>query len=337
MTRGGLAVLLETFTRLPLEAFGTRAVEVLVHAVALGLVLARVWVARVRRGPARDLTKLPSKLRWALTHEGVQHGMALATVLARPAFTLVPLDFTVSAHKTWRTLAVVTLQTLLARCSIQTLTVAVLHVDVTVLSGPSLKTAAEISTNQIFAKESVLTAISPRTLICIYLAGLSLPLWRAHTLEAVLQVDTGSTLSTRAGGTLMQIVGTGRTRPARRTPALEPRENLVARPAVGARVGNAGVLGYLTGLARVSRWTGAAVLVWFGVHAGSSVDARMVATAVVQIFIAQQAAPVPLAVALPRYVAGPVNAAGVKPTLITELALPAVATRAFSRGGAAAM
>lgn len=40
-----------------------------------------------------------------------------------------------------------------------------------------------------------------------YLAGLSFPLWRAHTLEAVLQVDAGSSSSTWAGGTLVQIWG----------------------------------------------------------------------------------------------------------------------------------
>lgn len=44
-------------------------------------------------------------------------------------------------------------------------------------------------------------------------------------------------------------------------------------------------LTYVTGLAGVSLWTGAVVLVWFGVHAGSSVDTRLVATAVIQIWM----------------------------------------------------
>lgn len=43
-------------------------------------------------------------------------------------------------------------------------------------------------------------------------------------------------------------------------------------------------------------------------------------------FIAQQAAPVPLAVALPLAVAGPVDAAGVEHTFVAELTLPAVVT-----------
>ena len=43
-------------------------------------------------------------------------------------------------------------------------------------------------------------------------------------------------------------------------------------------------LTYVTGLARVSRRTGAVVLVGLGVHAGSSVQTGMVAAAVVQIW-----------------------------------------------------
>lgn len=98
---------------------------------------------------------------------------------------------------------------------------AAVDVDFTVLSGPSPKTVAVIAANQIFARVSVHAGLSC-TLICIYLAGLSLPLRRAHTLKAVLQVDTGSSLSTWTGRTLVQIVGTGQTLPAWWTVALEP-------------------------------------------------------------------------------------------------------------------
>lgn len=54
------------------------------------------------------LTQLSGKLWWALTHEAIQHCVALAGILARAAVTLVLTDFTVRAHKAWRTLAVVT-------------------------------------------------------------------------------------------------------------------------------------------------------------------------------------------------------------------------------------
>ena len=47
LTRGGSAALFESSARLPLVAFGTRTVEVLVHAVALGLVLAGVRITGI--------------------------------------------------------------------------------------------------------------------------------------------------------------------------------------------------------------------------------------------------------------------------------------------------
>lgn len=57
LTRGGLTVLLELLTGLSLVAFRTCAVEVLVHAVTLGLILTRVWITSISRGAAMDLMK----------------------------------------------------------------------------------------------------------------------------------------------------------------------------------------------------------------------------------------------------------------------------------------
>lgn len=57
----------------------------------------------------------------------------------------------------------------------------------------------------------------------------------------------------------------------------------------------------------------------------------MVRAAVVQIFIAKEAAPVLLTSALPGHNTGPVQAAWVRQTLVTELALPTVVALAFSR------
>ena len=59
------------------------------------------------------LTQLSGKLRWALTHESVQHCVTLAAVLTWSAIALVPLNLTASAHETWRTQAVVTPRDLL--------------------------------------------------------------------------------------------------------------------------------------------------------------------------------------------------------------------------------
>lgn len=50
-----MAFLFEALAGLALVAFGTGAVEVLVHAVARGPVLARVGVTGVWGGPAGDL------------------------------------------------------------------------------------------------------------------------------------------------------------------------------------------------------------------------------------------------------------------------------------------
>lgn len=262
--------------------------------------------------------------------------MALSSIQARPAVAFIPLDLTVNSQETSRTRAVVTPRASLACCSVLALTVAGADIDVTVLSGPSPKTVAVISTNQIFARVSVHTGLC-RTLISIYLTCFSLPLRRADTLEAVLQVNAGPALSARAGGTFVQIVGAGWTFPAWRTLALEACRELVARTAVGAGTGNTGVLSDLTGLSREAVRTGAVVLVRLGVHAGSTVDAGLVATAVVKIFIAQQATPVPLTVALPGGVAGPVDASRIDDAVVAELALPAVVTLASARVRTASM
>lgn len=204
------------------------------------------------------------------------------------------------------------------------------------MSRPSPKTDAVISTNQIFARVSIHTWLSC-ALIYIYLAGLSFPLWGAHTVKAILQINTGPTLSARTGHTLIQIVGTGRAVPAWRTLALKPCEHLVACSPVGARIGHTGVLDDLAGFARVALWTSAEEFIWLCVHTGSSVHTRLVATAVVQIFIAEEASPVPLTIALPGIAAGPMNTTRIKHTIVTELALPAIPTHAFSWDGAGAM
>lgn len=57
LTRAGFAVHSELLARLALVGFGAGAVEVLLHAVARGLVLAGVGLAGVRGRPAGDLRR----------------------------------------------------------------------------------------------------------------------------------------------------------------------------------------------------------------------------------------------------------------------------------------
>lgn len=55
LTRAGFAVHSEPVARLALVGLGAGAVEVVLHAVARGLVLAGVRLARVRGRPGGDL------------------------------------------------------------------------------------------------------------------------------------------------------------------------------------------------------------------------------------------------------------------------------------------
>lgn len=168
------------------------------------------------------------------------------------------------------------------------------------------------------------------TFICIYLAGLSFPLWGAPTLEAFIQVDTGPTVSTWTGRTVIQILFTSRALPAWRTPTFIACSNLMACPTIRAGVGNTGVLGYLTVPSGEALWTGTVIQVWFRVHAGSSVDARLVTTAVIEVFLTIKATPVLLTVALPGLVAGAMDASGKDLTFVTKMAFPAIVTLAFA-------
>lgn len=195
LTWGGLAALLQSGTGLPLVAFGTSAVEVLSHTVTRGFIFTRTGITRFCWGPSWDLAQLSGELGRTVTLEAVEHCAAFAVVVARLAVTLVPLDVAVGAHKARRAQAVVTPRTILASGAVLALTMTPFQIDVTVLSRPSPKTDAVISTNQIFARMSTDTGLA-FALIYIYLAGLSFPLRGAHTLKAILQIDAGPPLST---------------------------------------------------------------------------------------------------------------------------------------------
>lgn len=272
-------------TGLPLIVLRTGAVEIPQQAVAGRLVLTRVGLTRIRM--AWYLTERSNVARQTFTYKAVQQHVTLAGILARAAGTLVPLDLTVGAREAWGTLAMVASScSFLTSCSILALSMAAIHVDVTVLSGPSLKAVTMISTNQVFARVSV-NARLPHTLIYINLAGLPSPLRRTETLKAILQIDTRSPLSTRTGSTLIHVFSTGGTLPAWRTVAFKARGNFMTGATIGTRVGNAGMLCYFTVLARVAFRTGTVIFVWLGVDAGTSVHTGVMGATVVQIFITQ--------------------------------------------------
>lgn len=184
--------------------------------MALGLIV--TWVRAA--GVILHLTSCTSEALQAFTHEPVQQGVAAATVPTWTAGTAVSLNLAVPTHESWLANTLVASGHLLAGPSILTLTMATVHIDVTVLANPSTKAGTVISTNQVFARVSI-EARLPRTLINVYLAGLARPVRRTDAFEAVLHVHAGSSLSTGARGTFICVFSTGRPRPACRTVTLK--------------------------------------------------------------------------------------------------------------------
>lgn len=87
----------------------------------------------------------------------------------------------------------------------------------------------------------------------------------------------------------------------------------------------------LTVLARITIRTDTLVFVRFCVHAGPSINAGVMCTTVVKIFVAQQATPVLLTGTLPGLDTGSMDTARVRETIVTELALPPILALAFAR------
>lgn len=173
--------------------------------MALGLVVTRVWAAWV----VLHLAGCASETLRAFTHESIQQSMAATAVPARAASTAVPLNLAVSTHETRLANTLVASGHLLAGPSILTLSMAAVHIAVTVLAHPSMKAGTVISTNQVFARVSIEARLH-RTLINVYLAGFARPLRRTEAFKAVLHVDAGPALTTGAGGTFICVFSTGR-------------------------------------------------------------------------------------------------------------------------------
>lgn len=94
------------------------------------------------------------------------------------------------------------------------------------------------------------------------------------------------------------------------------------------------MLGPLAVLAQVAVWAGAEVLVRLSVDTSTPIDTGVVTATVVQVFVTEQATPVGLTVTVPGLHTAAMHAARVGDTLVTELALPAIAAPALPRHGA---
>lgn len=102
---------------------------------------------------------------------------------------------------------------------------------------------------------------------------------------------------------------------------------LVAGRAVQARAGRARIVDLLASGPGKAVRARATILIWRGVLARAAVLTRFVGAAIVEVLVAQYAAPIGIADALPaRTVAVAVLATGIRHALIAELAAPAVST-----------
>ena len=100
------------------------------------------------------------------------------------------------------------------------------------------------------------------------------------------------------------------------------KNTYVASAAVEARDDGAVVLDEFAIGAGKLAGAGASVRSLAGVEASAAVLARLVVGAVVEVLVAEQAAPALVAVALPRLLAGTVIAARVPDALVAQLSLP---------------
>lgn len=204
LTAVGLAVVLTLRAGFALVIVGAAAVEISHQTVALSLIVTGVRAAAV----ILHLTGCTSEALRAFTYEAVDQGLAAPSVPTGTAGTAGPLNLTVPTLKPRLANTLVASGHLLAGPSILTLTMAAVHIDFTVLANPSRKAGTVISTNQVFARVSIVARL-PRTLINVYLAGLARPLLRTEAFEAVLHVHAGPALSTGAGGTFVCVFSTG--------------------------------------------------------------------------------------------------------------------------------
>lgn len=147
----------------------------------------------------------------------------------------------------------------------------------------------------------------------------------------VLPVDAGAAILARLGGALVYIRRAVRARESRGALAMRALTEFPAGRSVGARVGGAGVVHLLAGRSRESLGTGAFVLVWRRVLARPTVLTGFVSAAIIEVLVAEDAAPIRVADTLPTgTVAISVLAARVGGALVAEFTAPTVSTFAFA-------
>lgn len=159
----------------------------------------------------------------------------------------------------------------------------------------------------------------------------TLPRGRAVADEAVLAVDAGTAVLAWLRGAFVDVGRAVRSGETRCALALRGLAELQAGRPVQARIRGARIVHLLAGRPGETLRTRAAVLIGRGVLASATVLAGLVGAAVVEILVAEYAAPVGVADALPAgTVAVAVLAAGIRHALVAELAAPTVPTLALA-------
>lgn len=146
--------------------------------MALGLVLARVWITAI----VLHLTGCPSEALWTGTHKTIQQGMAAATISARTAKAIVPLKLAVATNKTWLANALVASGCVLTGTSVLTLSMAAVQIDLAAPSCPLWRTEAFKAVLHVDAGPSMSTGRGG-TFICVFSTGWSRPASRTVTLK----------------------------------------------------------------------------------------------------------------------------------------------------------
>jgi len=149
--------------------------------------------------------------------------------------------------------------------------------------------------------------------------------------KAVPAIHADATVLTRLRGALVNVSGAIKPGETRGALAMSGFSQLEAGRPVQARVGRARIVHLLAGRPGEALRTRAAVLIGRRVLARASILARLVGAAVVEVLVAQDAAPVGVADALPaRTVAVAVLAAGIRHALVAQLAAPTMPALALA-------
>lgn len=213
---------------------------------------------------------------------------------------------------------------------------AIVDIDVAVLTRPARDAIAIVASNEVSARICVHTGLD-FTLICIYLASLASPLRWANTFESIYQILTGTTVPTWVWRAVINVDGAGWSCPAWGTTAFKASRSFHTASTIVARIRQTGMFSYFTVLPRVPFRTGTLVFVRARVAAGSSVQAGLICSTGVQIFVAELTTPIRFTQTLPWFSASAMDTSRVRNALVAVLSLPSILASAFSGSLTSAM